>query len=338
MTTIVTIIYALIMFCILVLVHEGGHFIAAKSVGVKVNEFAVGMGPVLLKKFKGETQYSVRLFPIGGFCAMEGEDEDSTDQRSLNNKPAWAKAIILAAGSFMNLVLAIIILTGIVIYIGMPTTTIDGFSDISPAKEAGLLSGDKIVSIQNHQVEDWNDITEAISNSQEKQITIDVNRDGQNQEYTMDLVEEEGTGRMIVGIMPEVSRNPFTALVKGAQSTWYMTVKMVEVIGQLVTGEVSTKELTGPIGITVAVSDSVKYGFIYVANLAALISLNLAIVNMLPFPALDGGRLLFLLIRKVTGKAITDKIEARIHLFGLMLLFALMIYVTWQDIGRFILN
>ncbi len=333
-----TIVYALIMFCILVLVHEGGHFIAAKSVGVKVNEFAVGMGPVLLKKQKGETQYSVRLFPIGGFCAMEGEDDDSDDERAFGRKPAWAKSIIIVAGSFMNLLLAIIILAGIVIYIGMPTTKIDSFSDISPAKEAGLVAGDKIVSIQNQNIDDWGDITNAISSQNGETVTIGVQRDGQNLSFTMDLVTEEGTGRKIVGIMPEVSRNPFTAFVKGAESAWVMTVKMVEVLGQLITGEVSTKELTGPIGITVAVGDSMKYGFVYVANLAALISLNLAIVNMLPFPALDGGRLLFLIIRKVTGRAITDELEAKIHLVGIMLLFGLMIYVTWQDIGRFILN
>ncbi|WP_312653531.1 RIP metalloprotease RseP [Aminipila sp.] len=333
-----TIIYALIMFCILVLVHEGGHFIAAKSVGVKVNEFSVGMGPVLLKKMKGETQYSVRLFPIGGFCAMEGEDDESEDERSFGKRPLWAKAIIIVAGSFMNLVLAIVVLAGIVLYIGVPTTTIDGFSDVSPAKEAGILSGDKIISIQQQAIKDWNDITEAISDQKGEKVEIVVDRDGKDISFTMNLVEEEGTGRKIVGILPEVSRNPFTALEKGAESTWVMTVKMVEVIGQLVTGEVSTKELTGPIGITVAVSDSVKYGFIYVANLAALISLNLAIVNMLPFPALDGGRLVFLIIRKVTGRTITDEIEAKVHFVGIMLLFALMIYVTWQDIGRFILN
>nr|WP_315024121.1 RIP metalloprotease RseP [uncultured Aminipila sp.] len=333
-----TIIYALIMFCILVLVHEGGHFIAAKSVGVKVNEFSVGMGPVLLKKMKGETQYSVRLFPIGGFCAMEGEDDESEDERSFGKRPLWAKAIIIVAGSFMNLVLAIVVLAGIVLYIGIPTTTINGFSDVSPAKEAGILSGDKIISIQQQEIKSWNDITTAISDQKSEKVQIVVDRDGKDISFTMDLAEEEGTGRKIVGILPEVSRNPFTALVKGAESTWVMTVKMVEVIGQLVTGEVSTKELTGPIGITVAVSDSVKYGFIYVANLAALISLNLAIVNMLPFPALDGGRMVFLIIRKVTGRAITDEIEAKVHFVGIMLLFALMIYVTWQDIGRFILK
>lgn len=333
-----TIVYALIMFCILVLVHEGGHFIAAKAVGVKVNEFAVGMGPVLLKKIKGETQYSVRLFPIGGFCAMEGEDDESEDERAFGKRPIWAKAIIIVAGSFMNLILAIVVLACIVFYIGMPTTTVNGFSDVSPAREAGLLSGDKIVSIEQHQVKSWNDITDAISKEKGEKITIGIDRNGQDLSFSMDLAKEEGTGRKIVGILPEVSRNPFTALEKGAESTWIMTVKMVEVIGQLVTGEVSTKELTGPIGITVAVSDSVRYGFIYVANLAALISLNLAIVNMLPFPALDGGRLVFLFIRKITGRAITDDIEAKVHFVGIMLLFALMIYVTWQDIGRFILN
>ncbi|MBN7772130.1 RIP metalloprotease RseP [Clostridium aminobutyricum] len=333
-----TIIYALIMFCILVMVHEGGHFIAAKSVGVKVNEFAVGMGPILLKKVKGETRYSIRLFPIGGFCAMEGEDDDSDDERSFGRKPLWAKAIIIVAGAFMNLLLAVVILACSIYYIGIPTTVIGEFSEISPAREAGLSVGDKIVAIEQYKIKDWNDITTAISSQTDDTVSITVERDNKALTYTMQLAAEEATGRKIVGITPDVSRSVGSAIVTGGKATWHMTVSMVDVIGQLVTGEVSAKELTGPIGITVAVSDSVKYGFIYVANLAALISLNLAIVNMLPFPALDGGRLVFLIIRKVTGRAITDEIEGRIHFVGIMLLFGLMIYVTWQDIGRFILK
>jgi regulator of sigma E protease len=333
-----TIIYAIIMFCILVLVHEGGHFIAAKSVGVKVNEFAVGMGPVLFKKTKGETQYSVRLFPIGGFCAMEGEDDDSEDERSFNRKSIWAKAVIIVAGSFMNLVLAIAIMACSVFYLGTPSTVIDQFSDISPAREAGLLQGDKIVAVEEYEIKNWSDITAAISNQTDDEVTIIVERGKEQLSYTMILASETETGRKIVGITPSVSRNLGTAILTGGKATWSMTLSMVDVIGQLVTGEVSAKELTGPIGITVAVSDSVKYGFIYVANLAALISLNLAIVNMLPFPALDGGRLVFLVIRKATGRTITDDIEAKVHFLGIMLLFGLMIYVTWQDIGRFILN
>lgn len=333
-----TIIYAILMFCILVLVHEGGHFIAAKSVGIKVNEFAIGMGPVLLKKVKGETQYSLRLFPIGGFCAMEGEDDDSDDERSFGKKPVWAKALVIVAGAFMNLVLAIVILACSIYYLGMPTTAIGEFSQVSPARDAGLKIGDKIVAIEQYKINEWTDITKAISGQKDDSVTITVERDNKDLNYTMNLATEESTGRKIVGITPAVSRSVGGAIVTGCKATWNMTVSMVDVIGELVTGKVSPKELTGPIGITVAVSDSVKYGFIYVANLAALISLNLAIVNMLPFPALDGGRLVFLIIRKITGRAITDEIEGRVHFIGIMLLFGLMIYVTWQDIGRFILK
>lgn len=334
-----TIIYALIMFCILVLVHEGGHFIAAKAVGVKVNEFAIGMGPLLWKKQKGETQYSIRLFPIGGFCAMEGEDEDSEDARAFGNQPAWARALILVAGSFMNLVLAVVVLAGIALYIGTPTTTISEFSEVSPAREAGLLPGDKIIAIENQGIQEWNDVSWAIGLSEDDIINVVVERNGEEaKDVDIQAIKEEGTGRTIIGIMPEVTHNPFTAASSGVKATGAMAVEMYHVLKQLVTGEVSADALTGPIGITVVVSDTVKYGFIYVANLAALISLNLAIMNMLPFPALDGGRLLFLIIRKITGKAITDEIEAKFHFVGIMLLFALMIYVTWQDIGRFILN
>ncbi|MBR3599205.1 MAG: site-2 protease family protein, partial [Lachnospiraceae bacterium] len=235
-----TIIYALIMFCILVLVHEGGHFIAAKAVGVKVNEFAIGMGPLLWKKQKGETQYSIRLFPIGGFCAMEGEDEDSEDARAFGNQPAWARALILVAGSFMNLVLAVVVLAGIALYIGTPTTTISEFSEVSPAREAGLLPGDKIIAIENQGIQEWNDVSWAIGLSEDDIINVVVERNGEEaKDVDIQAIKEEGTGRTIIGIMPEVTHNPFTAASSGVKATGAMAVEMYHVLKQLVTGEVS---------------------------------------------------------------------------------------------------
>ena len=153
--TLATILYAALMFCVLIFVHELGHFIAAKSFHIKVNKFALGMGPVLLKKQKGDTEYSLRLFPIGGFCAMEGEDEDSDDERAFNKKNAWQKSIVVCAGALMNLLLAIVLMIIVMLYIGSPTTTIDEIKADSPAFTAGLQSGDQITAIGGKSVDSW---------------------------------------------------------------------------------------------------------------------------------------------------------------------------------------
>ncbi len=329
-----TIIYAIIMFCLLIFIHELGHFMAAKACGVKVNEFALGMGPAFFKKQKGETLYALRLLPIGGFCAMEGEDEESDDERAFNRKPAWKRAIIVVAGATMNLLLCVCIMIIISMCTGTMTTTIDKVVDGSPAAKAGLQVGDEITGIDGKSVEEWTDITTYISEAH-GQARINVKRNEKRMSLVSELSQAED-GRQIIGIEPSRTHNPFIAIKAGTIGTWNMTKLMGKTIKQLFTGEVSTKELTGPVGIVYAVNDTAQYGIMYLLYLTALISLNLAIVNMLPLPALDGGRLLFIIIRQFTGRAISDDMEGKIHLVGLMLLFALMIYVTWNDIFRFI--
>lgn len=330
------IVYAILIFCLLIFVHELGHFISAKAVGIRVNEFALGMGPQLLHFKRGETEYSLRAFPIGGYCKMEGEDEESNDASAFNNKAFPAKALVVVAGSVMNLILAILILSAVLFAVGMPTNTIKELSPDLPAVKAGMLPGDKIVQIEDQVIREWNDITGTIGNSKDATLTVVAERGGEKLTFEVDVVKAED-GRRIIGITPDYAKSPGKALLYGTQSTVEMGVKMVEIIGQLITGEVSTDNLTGPVGIVYMVGDTAKLGWIYLAQLTALISLNLAIVNMLPFPALDGGRLLFLIIRIFTGKTISDETEGKIHFVGLMLLFGLMIYITFQDVGRFIL-
>lgn len=329
-----TLVYAIIMFCILIFIHEFGHFIVAKACGVKVNEFALGMGPAIFKKQKGETLYALRAIPIGGYCAMEGEDEESEDERAFNNKKAWQKALIVVAGAAMNFILCVVIMIGISTFSGTPTTTIGELTADGPAKAAGLKTGDQIVRIDDTEINEWTDITTAIGEGSES-VKIAIIRDGQEMTITSETVEEEG--RLIIGILPERDHGFFLGIKKGIESTWDMTVMMVDTFRMLFSGEVSVKELSGPVGIVYVVNDTAKMGIMYLFYLTALISLNLAIVNMLPLPALDGGRLLMIIIRKITGKAITDEMEGKIHFIGIMLLFALMIYVTWNDIIRFIL-
>ena len=333
--TITTILYAILMFCVLVFVHELGHFIAAKSFGIKVNKFALGMGPVLLKKQKGETEYSLRLFPIGGFCAMEGEDEESEDERAFNKKNAWQKTVVVCAGSLMNLLLAIVLMIIVMFYIGSATTTLDRIIDDSPAMAAGLQSGDEIVALDGNEVNKWNDVTDFLTSSKEKTVTVTVLRDGKELDLVSGFTKSED-GRQTIGIVPTLERNPATAVGDGFTATYDMGKMMLNVIRQLFTGEVSVKELSGPVGIVYMTGETVKAGFVNFIYFMALLSLNLAIINMLPLPALDGGRLLFIIARKITGKAITDDMEGKIHFVGIMLLFGLMIYVTWNDIVRFI--
>ncbi len=331
-----TIIYAIIIFCLLIFVHELGHFIVAKACGVKVNEFAIGMGPAIFKKQKGETLYAVRLFPIGGFCAMEGEDEDSEDDRAFNNKPAWQRALVLTAGSFMNLLTAVVLMIVIAFVMGQATTTVNEVLDDSPAYRAGMVSGDRIVEVDGTAVDEWNDVITCIGESSRDTADIVVERDGVQKNLTAALEYDKESGRNKIGITPEMKHSVAGSVGSGMKNTWNMTVMMYKVIKQLFTGDVSVSELSGPVGIVYAVNQSAKAGVIYVVYLASLLSLNLAIMNMLPFPALDGGRLLFLLIRKITGKRITDAIEGKIHFIGIILLMVLMVYVTWNDIVKFI--
>ncbi len=329
-----TFIYAVILFCILIFPHELGHFIVAKAVGVKVNEFAMGMGPALYKKQKGETLYAIRLIPIGGYCAMEGENEESEDNRAFNNKPVWAKISVLAAGSIMNIVIAILVLSIILGVTGNATTTIAKVEKNSPAYEAGIMKGDKILSINGSRIEDWNDITGLISLN-DKDVNINLKRGNKDISITA-FPKKSEDGRYIIGIIPEVKHNPIIAVENGVKATWSMTKTMFVALKQLITGQVSATELAGPVGMISLVSDTNKYGLWYLGYLTALISINLAIVNMLPFPALDGGRIVFVFIRKVTGKMISDDLEGKIHMAGIILLFGLMIFATWNDITRLV--
>lgn len=332
-----TIVYAVLIFCLLIFVHEFGHFAVAKAVGIRVNEFSLGMGPRILHFGKGETEYSLRLFPIGGFCKMEGEDEASDDPRAFNNKPAWKRALVVVAGAAMNLLATIVILTVMMLVIGTATNVIGELSGGYPAEEAGLRPGDRIVAINGAAVSEWNEVTAAITESKGDTITVTIERDDMTLKIKSDVTEDP-TGRRVIGITSQPEHSVIGSMKTGVVSTWTMGREMVQYLGVLFSGGGSMKDLVGPVGIVSIINDQAKLGFSYISYLTALISLNLAIVNLLPFPALDGGRLLFLLIRHFTGKSITDEVEGRIHFAGILVLFGLMIYLVVQDVDRFIIN
>ena len=296
-----TIIYALLIICVLIFFHELGHFMAAKACGVKVNEFAIGMGPKVLKKQKGETLYSVRAFPLGGFCAMEGEDEDSQDERAFNRKSVWKKAIIIVAGAAMNLIIAIILMIAVNYMNGVPTTTISQVEENSPAYTAGIQKGDKILSINDKKINSWDDV-QAVKNAvNTRELNIKVQR--KDTELNIKTTLKENDRNKIIGIVPVSEKNIVKAIANGPSATWNMAKSMYSGLYSLITGKVSAKELSGPVGIVYLINKGISRGFATVLYLTSLISLNLAIINMLPLPALDGGRLLMVIIRRLTGRS-----------------------------------
>lgn len=331
-----TIFIAVLMFCGLVFVHELGHFAAAKAVGIKVNEFSIGMGPLIFQRKRGETEYSLRAFPVGGYCKMEGEDEDSPDEHAFNRQPAWARILVIVAGSFMNILATILVLAAVLTYSGSLTTTLDQVPEGYPAWDAGLLPGDRIIAVDERSYNNWADVVTAISDSQGKSIAVTVLRDGVELTFVATPVVNEEE-RWVIGITPVVTHSIIQGTKEALGTTAAMAAAMGDFLSRLVTGQASSADVVGPVGIVTIIGQQAKYGLINVVYLMAMISLNLGIVNLLPLPALDGGRLLFVLIRGLSGGRISDDAEARVHMIGMILLMGLMIFLVFKDTFQFIL-
>lgn len=333
---VINIIISIIVFGLLVIVHEAGHFFVAKSVGIKVNEFAIGMGPVIFKKQKGETEYSLRAIPLGGYVKMEGEDEESSDERSFNSKPAIAKILVLVAGSAMNFIFAIFIIIGLFTFSGFPSND-NIIGDViagNPAEKTGIQSGDEIINIEGIEINTWEDIVGAITESTEQQMLITVKRDGEIKEFKTNIIVE--SDRRMIGIQP-VKEYSFTrAIVEGTKYSFMLVGAMLSFFVTLFKGQASSNDVVGPVGIIHLVGEAARMGIVYVANFTAMISMNLAVINLLPFPALDGGRLLLIIAQSITGKKIDPEKEGFIHFVGFVILIGLMIFVTFRDFNRFI--
>ncbi|MDD6254674.1 MAG: RIP metalloprotease RseP [Eubacteriales bacterium] len=341
MHIVIGIIAAIVIFAILVIVHEGGHFFAAKAVGVQVNEFSVGMGPLIYKKAKNGTDYSVRALPIGGYVALEGENEDSDNEHAFNNRPAWAKALVIAAGPVMNFVLAVLVLAVLITYVGTSVTPkVAHVEDGSPAYEAGITAGSTITAVDGQDTPDGSDVREAITKAARDGNSVDItftDADGTSRDSEINFTTDEN-GNKIIGVQFVARHNVLEGIKYGFIDSFKMEKEMLVVLGQLVTGQGSAGDVVGPVGIVDVVGKTAQTGFLNMVYLLALLSLNLGLVNILPFPALDGGRLLFIVIRAVTGNMISDDMENRINYAGLMILFMLMIVITLKDVYTFIIK
>ncbi|MEK3765024.1 RIP metalloprotease RseP [Solibacillus sp. FSL K6-4121] len=414
-----TVIAFILIFGSLVFFHELGHFLLAKRAGIMVREFAIGMGPKIFGMTKGETIYTLRLLPIGGYVRMAGEDTDTVElqpgyrvalitnednivekiilnqkthyqnvifleveradlerelwiegydeddqfvrynvsrtamvvengmeqmiaplDRQFNSKPVGARAMAIFAGPLFNFILAFFIFLVIGLIQGIPSDdpVIAEVMDNSVASNAGLVDGDKVVKVNGQPISTWGELSKQIVDNPNKAVTFEVERATGSEiiELTPKAVEQEGGPAYgQIGVMRSIEKNPLQAVVYGVTETYNMVITIGKLVGQLVTGQLSIEALSGPVGIYKTTEDVVTFGFYNILYFAAMLSVNLGIMNLLPLPALDGGRLLFFAVEAVRGKPIDRQKEGMVHFVGILLLMILMVVVTWNDIQRF---
>ena len=338
---------------ILIFVHELGHYLAAKWAGVYVHEFALGMGPKIFsfRRKNDPTLYSLRAFPIGGFCAMAGEvEEDEKDPKIkikkdqyMCNKTKWQRFVILFSGVFLNFVLAFLLLfMQSLIWGHREQRSYIGFvPEGLPAAEAGIREGDRVLSINGHRINNWDRLQTVLHLRNDSGIFTFVVLTPEGEETTHEVtpnveVDEDGNERNVFGIgsSPTMHRG-FGASLSFAWSRLWTTIStMVFTIGSLITGNLSLSALSGPVGMHGIVGDSARVGISALIALTAFLSINLGVINLLPFPAVDGGRIVFIGIEAITGKKVNQKFENIMHLVGFALLMLLMLYVTVMDIFR----
>jgi len=417
-----TVIAFIVIFGALVFFHELGHFIFAKRAGILCREFAIGMGPKVFSHKKGETLYTIRLLPIGGYVRMAGEDAEAVEikpgyriglltgpdgkvekiilnnkdkypdarivevehadlernlvikgypedeeetlrvflvnedavtvengaenqiapyNRQFGSKTLWQRTLAIFAGPMMNFVLAFFVFLILALVQGVPSNE-PKLGKITPdgaALEAGLKEGDVVQSISGTEISSWTDVVEIIRKNPDKEVDFIVTRNGKEQEIsvTPQAREAEGEKIGIIGVYSPVEKSPLQALSYGFKETVFWTKEIFVMLGKLVTGQFSINMLSGPVGIYVSTDTVAKSGVYYLMKWAAILSINLGIMNLLPFPALDGGRLMFFAVEAVRGKPVDKQKEGMVHFIGFALLMLLMLVVTWNDIQRFFL-
>ncbi|NMB41294.1 MAG: RIP metalloprotease RseP [Firmicutes bacterium] len=332
-----TIIASVIIFGLLIFVHEFGHFIVARLVRVRVLEFAIGFGKELFGWCKDGTQYSLRLFPLGGFCRMLGDDpEEMHKEGSFQGKPLISRFAVIFAGPFMNFFLAMILFSLIYFFfLGVPQNQVAKIGEVLPesrASEAGLKPGDVVLSVDGSPAKNWDDVVHFINTNPEKQITLHIQRN--SSELFIPVIPGEEEGKGLIGIAPVYKKYIFFSSIKlGIIYTWFFIKLIFVSLYQMITGAIPA-DFAGPVGIIAVVAEVSETGLGNLFYLASIISINLGIINLLPIPALDGSRIIFLALEGIRGKPIDPQKEGFIHFIGFSLLILLMILIAFQDVTR----
>lgn len=348
------IIIAILIFSLIIIIHELGHFLLAKKNGITVVEFSLGMGPRLLSFVRGGTRYSLKLFPIGGSCMMLGEDEEVEDENAFGKKSVWARISVIAAGPIFNFILAFVLAMIVVGKVGYDPAEIVQVGEGTPAMEAGLQTGDVILEMNGSHVDNGREVSFYLffHPTTEKDVTLTIERDGKKMDITI-TPEKNEAGEYKMGFVSNLGRTK-TIATTGKQMNALDVIKYsgievkcwivsaVQSVGGLLTGRVSTNDLAGPVAIVDMIGDGIDNTkqagtsavIIQLLYMSILLSANLGVMNLLPLPALDGGRLVFLLIEAVRGKPVDPKKEGYVHMIGLILLMLLMVFVMFNDVRR----
>lgn len=351
-----SLIITILIFGFIILIHEWGHFIVARKSGVFVEEFAIGMGKKLWSTEKNNTLYSIRLFPLGGYCKMKDEDSSSNEPDSFSNATMPKKFAIIFAGAFMNFVLALAIFIGISFFSGTATTTVATVAENSPAMEAGIRQGDIIYKIDGKKIRSFEDLTfnfARLTKETNRNFNITVKRDGQKLNFTLKPQYDKASNKFLIGISPVlkngllakdvegIPRNTFWGTIRDGYFNMLFTIK-VTIIGviEIFTGQIGIDQMMGPIGLTPVIDSqyenamkvSVGTTILTMLNIMALLSANIGVFNLLPIPALDGGRLVFLTIEAIRGKPISPEKEGMVHFIGFVLLMGFGIFIAFKDV------
>ena len=366
MSIFITLIAALIVFGAVIAIHEFGHFTVAKLCGIQVNEFSIGMGPALWKKIYKGTQYSLRALPVGGYVALEGEEspesqqaEAARDEREaenenpvppeqrtgipLNEASVWQRVLVMVAGAFMNFVLGFVVLVILVAAQegAITSKTIYSIENDALCGQTGLQAGDEIVAVNGRRCFVANDILYELVRTEAYRAGFTVKRDGQKVELP-DVQfdtwqDEDGQTHMTLGFtVYGIKKTPLNVLKEAWNSTLYYGRIVFTSLEDLVRGRESINNLSGPVGIVTAIGQAASYGWQDLLELLALITINLGVFNLLPFPALDGGKVVFLIIEGVTGHAVPEKLQGTLTIAAFALLFGLMLFATYNDIIRLV--
>ena len=343
-----SILIAIIIFSLIIIFHEFGHYTLAKKNGIRVEEFSIGLGPTLVGFTRGETKWSIKLLPFGGACLMTGEDGESDDEKAFSNKSVWARIAVVAAGPLFNFLLAFLMSLVLISCIGYDEPVIYQVSDGYPAQEAGLMAGDRIIKIGSQNIHVYREISNYLylhPAQQGEEITIVYERDGERYTTTLTTVYSEESGGYLFGFLWDGSRtrgNPLKVLAYSVYEVKYWICTTVSSLGLIFTGNVTASDVSGPVGIVSTISDtyeqsiavSVFAAFVNMLYIAILLSANLGVMNLLPIPALDGGRLLFLILEVIRGRRVDPEKEGFVHLIGMACLLALMVLIMIKDIGQ----